>query len=235
MFPRLDPVAPPEMVAETARLCASARYYSDSLYGRLLRENALDAVGISFPLFCRHVGEPALEPLIDAFIADHHATRPQFHHIATEFVVFAQALATLAFPLACLLEYEWVQLAAEVDPAPVPISDAQADPLARPVALNPTAHILLLPFDATCLDEASALGDGEERLPHAVYRTADHAIVTRLLTRLDCMLIDAIRDADRIQPLELMIVAAPRFGAPLVHDWIARELESGLLHQTHQI
>lgn len=118
--------APRGMIAEIVSLCEQARRGS-GLYGQLLRENVVDVLRCSFPLFGARLEPQWLEEAAGAFLAGHPASRPQFHQIATEFVEFAQQQLDLSPLLLALLEYEWVLLATEIDPARVVPSLAPED------------------------------------------------------------------------------------------------------------
>lgn len=166
----------------------------------------------------------ALDEATDAFVAGHAAIRPQFHEIATEFVAFAQTRLPLSPVLMALLEYEWILLAAEIDPARVE-ADGGAD--AR-VALNPTVRLVLLPFDLTQGEEVSTLGD-DGRRPYAIFRAADHTVRTLPLTHQACLLVEHVRDAGAILPATLARLTAVHISERETLAWVTQELGSGLL------
>jgi hypothetical protein len=225
------------MAAEIAGLCAQARQDATCLYGQLLRENVADVLSCSFPGFCKQLGPARLEAVVSAFLVRHSATRPQFHHIATEFVEFAQQQLALPPSLMALLEYEWLLLAAEIDPARVTASRVAAEDLATdaPIAMNPTSRLVVLPFDATREDGTDALGDGdgdgEARCAHAVWRTATHGVAAQPLTYQDCLLIDVIvSGGDAIDLDALVASASGQFSEEEVRQWVARGASCDLLH-----
>ncbi|WP_240610132.1 HvfC/BufC family peptide modification chaperone [Sphingomonas pokkalii] len=215
-----EAAAPPAMAAEFASFCMGARANGSGLYGQLLRENVIDALRASFPLFTDRIGNTALEAAIDAFLLRHPATRPQFHHISTEFLLFAQhALPAVPHHLA-LLEYEWALLAAEIAPARVPPASEQLDRL----ALNPTTRLVLLQFDPA---RPSAAGDGVDR-PHAIFRTADHQVLTLPLTLPDCLVVEHLREIDAVSLAALFEALAPHCSTVELQTSLARGLIYGL-------
>ncbi|WP_245825123.1 HvfC/BufC family peptide modification chaperone [Sphingomonas azotifigens] len=215
-----DPVAPPAMVAEFNSFCMAARANGSGLYGQLLRENVADALRSSFPLFTDRVGSAALDAEIDAFLLRHSGTRPQFHHIATEFVLFSQRQGLAAPELTALLEYEWALLAAEIDPATVPPPATTMDD----IALNPTTRLVLLAFDPA---QPSAAVDGVDR-PHAIFRTADHQVLTLPLTLPDCLVIEHVREVEAAPLATLFDALAPDCSAVELQTSAARGLACGL-------
>ncbi|WCT77607.1 putative DNA-binding domain-containing protein [Novosphingobium humi] len=180
-----ETAAPPAMAMEFAGFCRAARTIGSGIYGQLLRENVADVLRASFPLFTGRIGSAALDAAIEAFIQRHPATRPQFHHIATEFLLFAQRQLVSPPQQIALLEYEWALLAAEIDAASVPPASTDVDRL----SLNPTARLVLLQFDPARPEVA---GDGVDR-PYAIFRTASHQVLTLPLTLPDCLLVEHVR------------------------------------------
>src|SRR5699024_6410993 len=102
---------PDRVAASIDQLCTRVRQGRSPVYGALLRENILEAIGCSFPLFCSRLHAEKKEHLASAFMATHAAQLPQFHHVATEFVRFVQGREDVPRNLLCLLEYEWALLA----------------------------------------------------------------------------------------------------------------------------
>jgi hypothetical protein len=233
MRPQPEANAPPGMAAEIAGLCAKARQDPTCLYVQLLRENVVDVLRHSFPGFSERRGPARLDEAASAFLAEHSATRPQFHHIATEFVEFAQQRLALSPSLMALLEYEWVLLATEIDPERVAASRLAAEDLAADVriAMNPTSRLVVLPFDAARADGPDAVGEDEALCAHAVWRTAAHGVVAQPLTYQDGLLIDLIRGGGVIGLDALVASAASRFSEKEVRQWVARGADRDLLRR----
>jgi uncharacterized protein len=226
MTPLPDVAAPIGMALDIAELSTRARHDPTCLYGRLLRENVGEVLECSFPGFAGRVGPWILAQMVDRFVAEHRATRPQFHHIATEFVEFAQAQLSLPPPLLCGLEYEWALLAVEIDLVRVGSSragGAQA-PTDWRVAINPTCRLVVLPFDVT-----GDAWDHAAHRAHAIYRTADHGVLTQALSRQDCRFIDLVRSTDAITLGALATKAAAWSSPEGAAQWAAISLDFGLL------
>jgi hypothetical protein len=183
------------MRAEIAALCAQTRRGTEPIYGGLLRENILEVVACSFPEFTRRTGEERLKAIVNGFVAGHPAHLPQFHHIATEFVLFAQCGGVPA-SLLPILEYEWMLLDVEIAPDRVRPSTI-SPPGETCLRLNPTLRLVMLPFDIT-QPGWPALGDGDQAQPHAVWRNGTHGVVTRVLGHSDCLLIDRLRQSAKL-------------------------------------
>ncbi|MDE1917243.1 MAG: putative DNA-binding domain-containing protein [Sphingomonadales bacterium] len=224
-----DAMAPEAMQAEVAALCAQARHGANTLYGALLRENILGAIACSFPEFSRKAGEMPLNAAVDLFVASHPAHLPQFHQIASEFVLFAQGggVASARLPV---MEYEWVLLDAEIDPAAVVLPDA-GSVNELDLTLNPTLRLIMLPFDVT-LPDWPALGDDHEARPHAVWRNAAHGVVTRVLSRTDCLMIDRLRQSGPLSCAALAWASAPDLPDD-VPAWVHAALADDLLCLAH--
>lgn len=221
-----EPVAPRAMVAEFNSFCMAARANGAGLYGQLLRENVADALRSSFPLFTDRMGSAALEAEIDAFLLRHSGTRPQFHHIATEFVLFSQRQGVAAPELTALLEYEWALLAAEIDPATVPSPATTMDD----IALNPTTRLVLLRFDPA---RPAAAGGGVDR-PHAIFRTAEHQVLTLALTLPDCLVIEHVREVEAVPSAWLFDALAPYLSHFELQTSLARGFACGLFCPPHK-
>ncbi|WP_313534771.1 putative DNA-binding domain-containing protein [Sphingomonas sp.] len=221
-----DPVAPRAMVAEFNSFCRAARANGSGLYGQLLRENVADALRASFPLFTDRIGSAALEAEIDAFLLRHQGTRPQFHHIATEFLLFFQRHGPATRERTALLEYEWALLAAEIDPAAVPLPFTTMDD----IALNPTTRLVLLRFDPA---RPTAAGGGVDR-PHAIFRTADHQVLTLALTLPDCLVIEHVREVEAVPSVSLFDALDPYLSLFELQTSLARGFACGLFCPPHK-
>lgn len=223
-----DPLPPSTMQAEVGALCEAARRGEAPIYGLLLHENVLDALSATFPEACERLGPERLHALVAAFMADHGALDPQFHRIAAEFVAFLQARPDVPAELLALLEYEWLQLAVEIDAASVPAaSRREQGPGDLAFTLNPTARLVLLPFDLARENAFETACDA--RLPYVVYRTADHRVVTRPLTRQDCLLIEIIRETPVLTCDRLAGALGDAWPGDALRGWAADALDRGLL------
>lgn len=222
-----DVAAPDRLLIEIADLAGRARRDPRDLYGQLLRENVADAIRCSFPAVARMAGEVVVAAAADAFVAAHPASRPQFHQIATEFVLFAQGQPVLPPALMPLVEYEWVLLQVEIDPAALSGDAAGSTDAAGPVTANPTLRVVMLPFDPALIDANDSLKPAPPR-PHGVYRTREHHVLTRPLTVSDCLLLDRLEQEETMTSRALAEAVEPSL-SPLVSDWVEQGLADQLL------
>jgi uncharacterized protein len=227
-----DTSLPPAVSAEIARFCEAARRGDAHPYGQLMRENLIDASMSSFPLACEQLGRSRVEKLVAAFFACHRASLPQFHHIATEFVAYLQARVDLPPGILPLLEYEWLLLAVEIDASTVPSGRSNRGlPRDAPLALNPTARLVVLPFDLTAEKGFADYKAGAD-YPYALYRTAAHHVITQPLMRQDCLLLEIFRDTDVVLAGTLVRALAPSMSEPDLLGWLAQAINNGLICPT---
>jgi hypothetical protein len=229
MRPRPEPAAPARVAAAVEALCADVRRGGSSRYAGLLRDNVLDVLRCSFPRFSALVPQSRLERLAAGFMAGHRAGRPQFHHIATEFVAYAQGLDDLPTRWLCLLEYEWTLLAAEIDPGLVP-GAATIDPAAaatRHLAANPTLRVVALPFDAERPDAPP--GEGRPHV-YAVYRSSRHAVLVQRLGLADRLLLDGVQRLGRLDPAAIHAHFPGGDAGGTALRWLAQALGNELVH-----
>lgn len=228
MHTSIEPAPPARVAAAIEAFCADIRRRGTSIYARLLRENVLDVLRCSFPRFSADLGA-ALEPLARGFLAAHAAERPQFHHIATEFVAYAQGLGDLPRRALCLLEYEWALLAAEIDAAQVPPAAAvdAAKAAKLPLATNPTLRVVALPFDVERTDAADAEGHVHV---YAIYRTRRHLVLVKRLGLIDRLLIDGIQRLGRLDAAAAQPWLQAQDGAGVAVRWLAQGLDDELIH-----
>lgn len=229
----VDVMPVPERVAASIdQLCIRVRQGRTPVYGTLLRENVLEAIGCSFPLFCECLQAEKREHLASTFMAMHAAQLPQFHHAATEFVRFAQSREDIPRHLLCLLEYEWALLAAEIDSSNVPAAPASDALIADGTrfAANPTLCVVTLPFDIRNADTQDIEAEQETTCVYAIYRTSQHHILTRELDRWDCLALDGIERCGRVVPSMLQPFPEGQSVERFTDWWLRGALESNLVH-----
>lgn len=214
---------PLEVHASIERRCAAARAGRLQPYSDMLRANVLDVVSSMFPRFSAWRGQTDLAQDVDDFVRNFGASHAQFMHVSTEFVRFSEG--RLPDPIArVLLEYEWVLFSAEVSEERVPAPPAGwiAGSLAD-VRLNPTLQLLALPFDLDANAAEFERMHDELRPPfvYAVYRTADHRVLTRSLTAVDINVFRELTDG-----------VAPA-GSNDRSTWIGDALRLGLVVARH--
>lgn len=233
-------MSPPELVrvpsnvaAQIDHLCASARRGDAPIYSALIRDNVLDVLTCSFPRFCHACGRDSTAALASAFVVQHPAHDPRFHHIATEFVRFAQQSAQLPSRLLCLLEYEWALLAAEIDPGHVPFTSAVAGRPAAELSLaaNPTLRLVVLPVDEARFEATAVDVPGIDHV-YAIYRSSRHVVLVKKLYRTDCLMLADIHQAGHLDPFALASCFPGQDAGAIAAAWLTRALNHDLIHIT---
>jgi hypothetical protein len=180
-------LCPLDVQAAIERRCAAVRSGQLQPYGDMLRTNVISVLKSVFARFCARRGEKALAQDADDFVRFFGAARPQFMHISTEFVRFSDGRIADAVART-LLEYEWMQFSVEISESRVAPSQPAAPPKQLvDVRLNPTLQVIAVPFDLDANEEEAERMVAEKRPPfvYAVYRTADHQVVTKSLSLVD--------------------------------------------------
>ncbi|WP_199152728.1 putative DNA-binding domain-containing protein [Chromobacterium sp. ASV23] len=186
------------------------------LYRDFLRSNIEEVVKHVFPLYVSQVDSSTLRRQVDGFLAHHSASAPEFHHIATEFLVFMQPTAPAA--LRQCLEYEWVLLKTEIDPAVV--EPPSGEPLDDAVlSLNPTLTCIELDLKAAGLSGA-----------FAIFRDARHQVRQKPLNRFDRHVLAGLETPRGYASLKAACAMAD--AAPL-RQWLLDTIATGLV-QTRQ-
>lgn len=216
-------LCPLDVHASIERRCAAARAGRLQPYSDMLRANVLDVVSSMFPRFSARRGKAELWQDVDDFVRNFGAVRAQFMHISTEFVRFSEGRLSDAIARA-LLEYEWVLFSVEVSEERVPAPRAGWAPgCLGEVRVNPTLQLLALPFDldADAAESERMLAENFPPFVYAVYRTADHSVLTRSLTAVDINVFRELTDG------------VAQAGSDARSAWIADALQLGLVVARH--
>jgi len=96
-----------------------------------------------------------------------------------------------------LLEYEWMLFDVEIDEAVVPAVEAGVVPTR--LRINPTARWLATPFDVLADDALSDVHrqEGQGSYAYAIYRTAEHRVLTQPLGERDIAELRYFDDGER--------------------------------------
>ena len=236
---------PDKMVSQTQALTATIRSSSfdrsTCRYGEFVRDNVMGVLTNTYPLFCRQLPSEQLNALIEEFIDVHHATEPQFHHIATEFAKFIQQRAqqsdvehcvdvaynpkSLSSNEVALLEYEWAALSVEVDTVVLPDffkwHFENNECLGFAVELNPTIHLLALPFIVHS-ESVTFLTHKRDHVYYALYRDSHQQVMTLALQEIDVAIIQMIQQ-EPAQTLERLQQNIAQQAASFDFiDWVER-------------
>ncbi|MDH0340230.1 putative DNA-binding domain-containing protein [Chromobacterium haemolyticum] len=184
---------------------------SIELYRQFLRGNIEDVLTQVFPLFCARLSAAELSLRIDEFLAEHASSSPEFHHIATEFLCFAQP--RLSADLRQCLEYEWVLFSVEIDEALVPPPSTSEVTERSIFSLNPTLACIEIQ-----LDVAGLAG------PFALFRDSSYQIIQKPLTGFDRRLLETLRSPCAYPTLRASVPL------DLLATWLDEASAIGLIH-----
>ncbi|MGF1779698.1 putative DNA-binding domain-containing protein [Vibrio nomapromontoriensis] len=180
--------------------------HSHCQYGGFIRNNIHSVVRNTFPYFAEQVGQHKLYRLIDDFLLRHSALEPEFHHIATEFVQYAQQSQQLDTLSTSVLEYEWAVFSVEIDQAFTPQGviwndSIHAQPHAYTLSGNPTLQLLKLPFEIS-QHAVPLLENNVDSQYYGVFRTVQHRVVSQKLRAIDVALIQIIQPVSQLNLLD---------------------------------
>ncbi len=193
---------PGAMREKTQRLAAEIRQHSDTLwpvscYAEFIRDNIASVVKNTFPLFYQLSGHSQIAQWVDEFMSAHSASAPEFHHIATEFALFAQLAPSLPANWRALVEYEFAVFSVEIDTQTVPKTSEwqvafEAQQQDYCLHLNPTLILVEVPF---LVHPASVtfLTGGGEKIAYALFRTTGHRVISQRLREADIAIIQLIQ------------------------------------------
>lgn len=116
-----------------------------ALYRSLFLNNIAGLLASSFPVIGQTLGQVRWDALVAAFYAGHRSHTPLFPELPREFIDYLEARGEASGDppwLAELAHYEWIELAVQIDDAPLPPHDPQGDPLTGVPLLSPYARAL---------------------------------------------------------------------------------------------
>ncbi|WP_448102602.1 hypothetical protein [Luteibacter jiangsuensis] len=197
------------------RRCQAVRDDSLIPYGALIRSGAYELVSTMFPRFVARRGHDAVLDDIDGFFRGYGARSAPYILMGTEFVRFMLPRLP-ATPERVLLEYEWMLFDVEIDEAVVPAVEAGVVPTR--LRINPTARWLATPFDVLADDALSDVHrqEGRGSYAYAIYRTAEHRVLTQPLGERDIAELRYFDDGERR--------VSPADRAPWLSEALQREL-----------
>jgi hypothetical protein len=213
-----------------AKLCEKIRQGNrHTLYGELIADSIESAIRACFPLLRKTVGDPQILSWVGDFLRLHHCIEPQFFHIATEFVRFANTSLKQSQVQRSLMEYEWLLLATEVDNVFVPASERKisANALWQAEAyltINPTLAEVSLPFDIEKVSTGSTKCDGART--YAVYRSSKHRVYSQKLSSFDHQLLALIRKTHTVKHELITQAIHHEVPAPFIERWLSHFCET---------
>ncbi|WHN66234.1 putative DNA-binding domain-containing protein [Cysteiniphilum sp. QT6929] len=190
--------APSNFVMAIDKLCAKIRdkqnnitSSSHTLYRSFILGNINSVIAVSFPLFHKIICCEQLSLLVDDFLMHHHATEPQFHHIATEFLRFAQLHRDLPKILLSLLEYEWLLFSTESNPL-ILHNQSQITVTKKnsKISINPTLQYICMPFELKDYHDYCPIDSGQ--FIYGVFRNLNGHVITKHLSHDEANLLKTI-------------------------------------------
>lgn len=196
---------PASLLFEEARFAANLRAIGVEneicdpgilLYRKIVRENIYGVLQDVFPLFCRQFDGIRMRVLTEDFLYHHHASQPEFHQLATEWLLFIRQRSQMLPHNLALLEYEWLIYAIEINSSDVPLPQKMTlspdDITAIEVIPNPTLKIIALPF--LIKDGEPYYDDAPPPYYYAIYRKHNNEIYQKHLNHLDIQLLSSINE-----------------------------------------
>lgn len=123
-----------------------------AVYRDLLANNIQSLLSGNFPVLRKTLGEAHWRTLVARFFADHPSGTPLFTRVASEFVDYLTSRSNAGDPpwLAELAHYEWMELALQIDDAPVPPHDRDGDLRSGIPLVSPRAWALAYRWPVHC-------------------------------------------------------------------------------------
>ena len=195
--------APKNLYFHTQILCEAIRQPDTATplsmlrYQQFIYENIVGVITQTFPLFSKNTSNDMRAMLVNKFLANHKATEPEFHHIATEFVRFVQQQNTVNNKSLCVLEYEWVLFCTEINTANVLSTHStqlSESMLYQEIRLleNPTLQCIQLPFSIDQNNHSISFND-QDKLYYAIFRNSKHEVLCKQLSSTELYILDQIK------------------------------------------
>ncbi|MFB9217341.1 HvfC/BufC family peptide modification chaperone [Vibrio sinaloensis] len=235
---------PTSLVSECESLTTLIRspFGASSLcrYSQFIRNNVINVLNYSFPMFCKQLSDEALKQLVDDFVVVHYAAEPEFHHIATEFVKYIQIRTTsilsdgsLTSDLVSLLEFEWYAFFVEIDPMPSVNNEYAFSAMAQDmtgfrVSTNKTMKLINVPF-IVHKNSVTFLTDRRFPVYYALYRDEKHEVVSLKLREIDVAIIQMITLKSHQSVSDIQRQVAQQVAGFNFTDWIQHFSKVGLL------
>lgn len=201
-----------------------------SLYRKIVRENIGGVLQRVFPLYCQRIKDADIQALAEVFLHQHQASQPEFHQVATEWLLFMRQQHQLSPYDLALIEYEWLMYAVEIDDSRVPPPQKTSLRLVQTgdvdVARNPTLKLVALPFR---IHEGEPCYEDEGRLNYyALYRKHNNTLYQKRLSQVDVQLLSVINH-QIISAERLLNTVSPGLADISLHSWLETNNNDELL------
>lgn len=193
--------------------CAS----SLQIYRQIICDNIQLVLENTFPLFSARLDIEQRHQWVSEFIQQHSAEQPEFHQIATEWLLFLRQQAVLNKQMQSLIEYEWLLYSTEINeeviPPPQNIQLTIGLIQHATFTFNPTLNIVALPFSFTEQNEIHK----NKPYPHyyIIYRTHTHRLFQKALNTTDIHYLSELQRTSSLSDL-----LQEKIDTPELSGWI---------------
>ncbi|WP_054555927.1 DUF2063 domain-containing protein [Cobetia sp. UCD-24C] len=208
-------------------------------YRQCIRGNILDVLGTTYASTCHYFSDLEVKRLIDDFMENHSAAAPEFHHIATELLMYVTDEQWLPPLILKVMEYEWLLLMIEIDPGCIakntPLSKKQIQDNLR-IIPNPTLYCIQLPFTLP-LGDIEANSDTTEILPRYYYmicRNNEHDIIYKELNEIDRELMPLLAQSKGMDWEEIHLRHALHVSETELINWLYQTHNMQFIMNNHQ-
>ncbi|MED5525110.1 MAG: DUF2063 domain-containing protein [Pseudomonadota bacterium] len=226
---------PPERLKQDINALSNgirqAREGKSSLYGSFILGNIKDAFENSYPILTQYLTQEEKQKLFMDFLAEHSAMEPEFHHIATELLIFAQQNKSWPVDAIKLMEYEWLLLSVEISEHAVtkcisiPIPQWTED---TRITANPTLTFIRLPFEIL---PSTAIATQKEQ-HYLIYRSSHHDVLYKKVSENDLYIFSYILSKPEITLSQLRSVTRDFMSDTELNQWAEISLDDELISIT---
>ena len=208
-------------------------------YRQCIRGNILDVLSTTYVSTCRYLSDLEREALIDDFMVYHSATAPEFHHIATELLVFVTNAQWLSPWVLKVMEYEWLLLKIEIDPVHItkrpPLSQNPIPDDCR-VTPNPTLHCIQLPFSLPLDDnEYHTIAKDDSRVYcYMMCRDHEHDIIYKELDDIDREIMPLLCQSNGMDWVDIHLRHALHVSETELINWLYQTHNMQFIMNSHQ-
>ncbi|WP_294947135.1 putative DNA-binding domain-containing protein [Sulfurivirga sp.] len=156
-----------------------------------------------YPLTKEAVGEARWRTLMEAFLAHHGAHTPYFHWLGREFLAFLESDAHVPTDdppwLIALADWEWQEVAVDIDEAEVPPFEPHQVTLDSVLRRNPTARLCHYDWPVHTFSPGATLSPQPTTL--LIWRDGEDETHFAALAPLMAALVEALETPQALRPL----------------------------------
>lgn len=226
---------PPERLKQDISVLSSGirqgKESKSGLYGDFILGNIKDVFENSYPILTQHLGQEEKQKLLQDFLAEHNAMEPEFHHIATELLIFVQQNKSWPADAIKLMEYEWLLLSVEISEHAVtkciaiPIPPWTED---TRITANPTLAFIRLPFEIL---PGTAIATEKEQ-HYLIYRSSHHDVLYKKVSESELYIFGYILNKPEMTLSQLRSVTRDFMSDTELNEWAEISLDDELISVT---